>query len=93
MVEIYEDPRHAYLDRLGRELYQRLNAAVAPELIYDWLKAAIEKVAPADNAGAIMEWHPSFEIYDRRSLGASPCHNCLRMSASCSTGPGSHGTT
>ena len=51
MVEIYEDPRHAYLDRLGRELYQRLNAAVAPELIYDWLKAAIEKVAPADNAG------------------------------------------
>ena len=65
MVEIYEDPRHAYLDRLGRELYQRLNAAVAPELIYDWLKAAIEKVAPADNAGAIMEWHPSFEIYDQ----------------------------
>ena len=64
MVEIYEDPRHAYLDRVGRELYQRLNAAVAPEIIYDWLKAAIEKVAPADNTGAIMEWQPSFEIYD-----------------------------
>ena len=65
MVEVYEDPRHAYLDRIGRELYQRLNAAVAPELIYDWLKLAIEKVAPADSTGAIMEWHPSFEIYDQ----------------------------
>lgn len=64
MVETYEDPRYAYLDRVGRELYQRLNAAVAPEIIYDWLKAAIEKVAPADDTGAIMEWQPSFEIYD-----------------------------
>ena len=64
MVEIYEDPRHAYLDKIGRELYQRLNAAVAPELIYDWLRVSIEKVAPADNTGAIMEWQPSFEIYD-----------------------------
>lgn len=65
MVEIYEDPRHAYLDRIGRELFQRLNTPVAPELIYDWLKSAIEKVAPADSTGAIMEWHPSFEIYDQ----------------------------
>ena len=64
MVEVYEDPRYAYLDRIGREMYQRLNSAVAPELIYDWLKVAIEKIAPADNSGAIMEWHPSFEIYD-----------------------------
>jgi replicative DNA helicase len=65
MVEVYEDPRHAYLDRIGRELFQRLNTPVAPELIYDWLKLAIEKIAPADNSGAIMEWHPSFEIYDQ----------------------------
>ncbi len=64
MVEIYEDPRHAYLDKIGRELYQRLNAAVAPELIYDWLRVSIEKVAPADNTGGVMEWQPSFTIYD-----------------------------
>ena len=64
MVEIYADERHAYLDRIGRELFQRLDTPVAPELIYDWLKLAIEKIAPADNSGAIMEWHPSFEIYD-----------------------------
>lgn len=64
MVEVYEDPRYAYLDRVGREMYQRLNAAVAPELIYDWLKAAIEKIAPADSDKAVMEWHPSFDIYD-----------------------------
>ena len=64
MVEVYDDPRYAYFDRIGREMYQRLNAAVAPELIYDWLKAAIEKVAPADSTGGVMEWQPSFDIYD-----------------------------
>ena len=49
---------------MGRELYKRINASIAPENIYDWLKNAIEKVAPEDNTSAIMEWPASFDIYD-----------------------------
>ena len=65
MVEIYADERHAYYERLARELYQRVNALVAPEIIHDWLRVAIDKAAPPDSTGAIMEWHPSFDIYDQ----------------------------
>lgn len=63
--EPYSDPRYTYLDQMGRELYKRINASIAPENIYDWLKNAIEKVAPEDNTSAIMEWPASFDIYDR----------------------------
>ncbi len=64
MHEFLEDERHVYLNRLARELDQHVAALVAPEKIYDWLKLRIEKIAPADNSGAIMNWRESFELYD-----------------------------
>lgn len=64
MFEPYEDPRHVFLDRVCAGLAQRLGGLQAPELIYDWLKMEIEKVAPGDNTSAVMEWQPSFDIYD-----------------------------
>ena len=63
--EFYADPRHSYLEQTARELDRRVMALQAPEGIYDWLKNAIEKVAPADTSGSIMEWPASFDIYDR----------------------------
>ena len=63
--EFYADPRHSYLEQTARELDRRVMALQAPEGIYDWLKSAIEKVAPADTTSAIMEWPASFDIYDR----------------------------
>lgn len=65
MGDFYDDPRHSYLERLARQLDQRVGGLQAPELIYDWLRVAIEKVAPADTSSAIMEWEPSFDIYDQ----------------------------
>lgn len=64
MAEFYEDPRHAYLERLARQLDQRVMALQAPETIYDWLKVAVEKVAAPDAASGVMEWKPSFDVYD-----------------------------
>jgi hypothetical protein len=60
----YADERHTYLEQMARQLDQRVMAQQAPEEIYDWLKMAVEKVAPADNSGAIMDWQTSFELYD-----------------------------
>lgn len=64
MDDIYSDPRHTYLQRMARQLDQLCYAEQAPEKIYDWLKQAIEQVAPADNSGAVMDWKESFELYD-----------------------------
>lgn len=64
VVEIFADERHSYYERMARELYQRVNALVAPEVIYDWIKVQNEKVAPADSSSAVMQWEPSFEMYD-----------------------------
>lgn len=61
----YDDPRHSHLEQLARELDRRCMAQEAPESIYDWLKAKLDKFIPADNTGAIMEWPVSFDIYDR----------------------------
>lgn len=64
MDNFYDDPRHTYLQRMARQLDQRVFALQSPEEIYDWLKLAIEKVVPPDNGGAIMDWQASFDLYD-----------------------------
>lgn len=64
MDNFFSDERHVYLNRLARELDQWVESQVAPEEIYDWLKMKIEKIAPPENAGAIMDWKTSFDLYD-----------------------------
>lgn len=64
MDNFYDDERHTYLERMARQLDQRVMALQAPEEIYDWLRLAVEKIAPADNSGAVMDWRESFELYD-----------------------------
>ncbi len=64
MVEVFADERHTYLEKLARDLYQRVDALQAPELIYDWLNKQVSKIKPDDNDSAVMEWRPSFDIYD-----------------------------
>ena len=64
MVEVFSDERHTYLLKVARDLDQRVFAQQAPEIIYDWLAKVVVKFKPEDNDKSVMEWKPSFDIYD-----------------------------
>ena len=62
---IFTDPKLQRWSEIAMELYRRVYAEEAPEIIYDWWLTVGEKLRPSQATGAIMPWPDSFEIYDR----------------------------
>lgn len=62
---IFDDPRHEKLLQLCQEFYRRIYAEEAPENIHDWMVKQIGKFQPEIDAGPIMDWPTSFEMYDQ----------------------------
>ena len=62
---IFQDDRHARWMQITKELYRRVFAEDAPELIYDWLVSQINKLQPDPTGKLSTSWPESFSIYDQ----------------------------
>lgn len=60
----FSDVRHLQWMEIAHEMYRRVYAEEAPELIYDWLLERMAKLRPATSDELAMSWPASFDVYE-----------------------------
>jgi len=61
---LFQDIRHTTLMQITMELYRRVFAEQAPEVIHDWLTAEMKRIQPAPTDNLATSWLESFLVYD-----------------------------